>query len=492
MKLDSIIKNLKINKIIGTTDLEISDIVYDSRKVTKNNVFVCLEGCEVNGHDFIDEAIKNGATAIVTQKKLRNIPGVTLIFTDDTRTFLARISTNFFNHPAKKLTLIGITGTKGKTTTSFMIKSILESANIKTGLIGTIGVIIGDNITKLSNTTPESYEIQKYLNKMVKRGCQYAVIEASSIGLKTHRLDGFDFDYGVFTNFSHDHIGENEHESMEEYLECKNMLFKKCKIGFVNMDDSNYKEIIKNHTCKIKTLGINNSDANYTARNINLSSENSNIGIKFNFCGELKIKDVFISIPGKFNVYNALAAASVCNFIGISEENIKKGLGLAKVKGRVELVKISKNYSLFIDYAHNAVSMENILTTLKEYNPSRLITLFGAGGNRPKIRRYEMGEVSGKLSNLSIITSDNPRFENPMDIIEDIKKGINKTSGKYIVIPDRTKAIEYCIKNAKKGDIIVLAGKGHEDYQEINGVKYPMDERAIVSDMIKRLELKVN
>ncbi len=488
MNLIRIIKNLETIKITGSTDIEISDIIYDSRKIVKNSAFVCLEGSAIDGHDFIDEAMKKGAVTIIAQKDI-NIPGVTLILVKNTRAFLAEMSANFFDHPAKKLTTIGITGTKGKTTTSFMIKSILENSNIKTGLIGTIGVVIGDKTIQLDNTTPESYEIQKYLSKMVESGCRYAVLEASSIGLKTHRLDGFDFDYGIFTNFSRDHIGDNEHKSMEEYLECKGMLFRKCKVGFLNADDKNYSLVIKNHTCKIKTFGFN-SNADYTARNMELVNENGNVGIKFNFCGDLELKDIYIPIPGKFNVYNALAAASVCSFINVPKENIKKGLELSKVKGRVEPVKISNDYSLFIDYAHNAVSMENILETLREYRPSRLITLFGAGGNRPKIRRYEMGEMSGKLSDLSVITSDNPRFENPMEIIEDIKKGINKTSGKYTVIPDRKDAIRYCIANAKKGDIIVLAGKGHENYQEIKGVKYPLDERTIISDIIS--DLKIN
>ncbi len=487
MYLSSIIKGLAVIKITGSADIEISDIIYDSRKIIKNSVFVCLEGSDIDGHDFIEDAVKKGAAVIVTQKNIINT-SVTSILVENTRAFLAGMSANFFSHPAKKLTLVGITGTKGKTTTSFMIRSILENAGMKTGIIGTIGAIIDRQVTKLGNTTPESYEIQKYLNQMVKKGCSHAVLEASSIGLKTHRLDGFDFDYGIFTNFSHDHIGKNEHKSINEYLKCKNMLFKKCKIGFINTDDSNYKKIIIEHKCKIKTFGFDNNP-NYTAKNINLVNENGNIGIQFDFCGELELKNIYVPIPGKFNVYNALAAVSVCNFMGIHKKNIKNGLKTAKVKGRVESVKISDDCSLFIDYAHNAVSMENVLTTLREYDPSRLITLFGAGGNRPKIRRYEMGEVSGKLSDLSVITSDNPRFEDPMEIIEDIKKGINKTSGKYIIIPDRTEAIKYCIANAKKGDIIVLAGKGHEDYQEIKGIKYPLDERIIIFNIVKNLKI---
>jgi len=486
MNLSLVIKNLKIIKIKGSVDIEISDIAYDSRKIIKNSVFVCLKGASFDGHNFVRDAIKNGAAAIITQKDM-DVSEVTLIQVKNTRAFLAEMSANFFDHPSKKLITIGLTGTKGKTTTSFMVKSILENSGIKTGLIGTLGAVIGEKTIKLSNTTPESYEIQKYLNKMVESECKCAVLEASSIGLKTHRLNGFDFDYGIFTNFSHDHIGENEHKSMEEYLECKSMLFRKCKVGFINTNDQNYKSIIKNHTCKIKTFGLKNK-SDYRAKNITLINENGDVGVRFDFYGHLELENIYIPIPGKFNVYNALAAASVCDFIGVRKENIKKGLELSKVKGRVEPVKISNDYSLFIDYAHNAVSMENVLTTLREYRPSRLITLFGAGGNRPKIRRYEMGEISGKLSDFSVITSDNPRFEDPLEIIEDIKKGINKTSGKYTIIPDRKEAIAYCLTNAKKEDIIVLAGKGHEDYQEIKGVKYPLDERTIIFNIIKKLK----
>ena len=483
------IKNLKVSKSEGNLGLDILDISYDSRKVKKGDVFVCLVGSNSDGHDYAQDAVKNGAIAIVAERKI-NISGVTVLYTENTREFLAGMSANFFGNPAEKIKTIGITGTKGKTTTSFMIKKVLENAGEKVGLIGTIGAVCGNNITKLPNTTPESYEMQKHLKNMYENGCTYCVIEASSIGLKEHRLDGFEFDFGVFTNFSRDHIGGNEHKSMEEYLRCKSMLFKKCKIGFFNLDDENYSDIIKNHTCKTVTYAVS-KEADVTAKNIKLINENGNIGVSFDvYVLKEEISNVYIPIPGKFNVYNALAAITVCNYIGVKEEDIISGLKSVKVKGRVEPVKISNDYSLFIDYAHNALSMENVLTTLKKYNSKRIVTLFGAGGNRPKIRRYEMGEISGKYSDLSVITSDNPRYEEPLDIIEDIKVGINKTSGKYIVIPDRKEAIKYCIKNAQKGDIILLAGKGHEDYQEIKGKKYHMDEREIIDEICKELKIK--
>lgn len=487
MNLSDILKNSEIIEIFGNKNPEIKEICYDSRKVTENCLFVCLKGVNFNGHNFIESAIEGGASAIAVEDKTfiseKYSKNVSFIYVNSTRQFLAEASANFFDHPAKKLKTIGITGTKGKTTTSVMIKSVLEEAGYKVGLIGTLGIIIGDKKISSNNTTPESYEIQKSLSDMVKSGCKYAVFEASSIGLKTHRLDGILFDYGVFTNFSSDHIGEHEHKDIDEYLYCKSMLFKKCKVGLINIDDPNYEGILKDHTCKTATFGFDDK-ANYKAGNLNLVNKNGKVGVSFDISGLLNSENFFVPIPGKFNVYNALAAISVCNLIGISEVALKKGIEKTKVLGRVEPVDISEDFSLFIDYAHNAVSMENVLTTLKEYKPKRLVVVFGAGGDRPKVRRYEMGEAAGRIADFSVITSDNPRTEEPLQIIEDIKIGMHKTKGKYIVIPDRKEAIKYSIKNAQKGDIIVLAGKGHEDYQEINHVKYPFDERKVIADIL--------
>ena len=484
MTLDAILKNIPILKNAEDTDIEISDICYDSRNIKPNCIFVCLKGVKFDGHDYMNEAFSKGASVVVVQEDVdfKNIP---IIKVENTRKFLALASANFFGNPDKKLITIAITGTKGKTTTSFMVRSILEKASLKTGIIGTIGVVMDENITKLNNTTPESYEIHKNFKEMVDNGAKCVVMEVSSIGVKSYRSYGIDFDYAVFTNFSSDHIGENEHKDLDEYFKFKNMLFNNCKNAVVNLDDEKSEKIISEHLCDKKTFSLK-SNSDLKAENINLINNGGEIGVTFDFSGFINSNNIKIKIPGVFNVYNAMAASLVCKLIGVSDENIKLGLSETKVKGRVEPINISDDYALFIDYAHNAVSMENILATFKEYNPKRLITMFGAGGNRPKIRRYEMGETSGKFSDLSVITSDNPRNENPLDIIEDIKLGINKTNGKYIVIPDRKEAIEYCIKNAEKGDIIVLAGKGHEDYQEINGVKYPFDERMVINDIVNR------
>lgn len=481
MKLEQLLTRLNYTLVSGNTDIEISDVIYDSRKACKDCVFVCLKGANLDSHKFAQNAVDSGAVAVVVSEDIE-IHNATIIKVNDTRKALAFMSAEYFGNPAEELTTIGITGTKGKTTTASMIHSILEKGGYKTGIIGTLGIIIGDELIKTSNTTPESYEIQQAMRKMIDKGCKCVVMEASSLGLKWHRTDGFIFDYGVFTNFSHDHIGGDEHASMEEYLECKSMLFRQCTTGIINIDDENAENIIKNHTCSVETYGFSEK-AQLRASDDELISKPGYLGVRFNVSGKLNMT-ADVDIPGKFTVYNALSAIAVCLHFNLTKEQIFDGLNEVKVKGRVEPVKIPGNFTLLIDYAHNAVSMENILETLREYHPKRLVTLFGAGGNRPRDRRYEMGEISGKLSDLSVITEDNSRFENVMDIIEDIKVGINKTNGKYVVIPDRTDAIRYCIENAQDGDIIVLAGKGHEDYQDKNGKKTHYDEREVIADII--------
>ncbi len=485
MELKKLLSQVEYEVLSGECDKEIVDVIYDSRKVTPGCAFVCLKGFNVDGHKFIFDAVEKGATALVVEDDVEPIDGVTIIKTPNTRIALAMMSVEYFGHPAKELKTIAITGTKGKTTTVAMIRSILEKAGIKTATIGTLGIVIDNQIYKTNNTTPESYEIQQAMRRMVNEGCKAMVIEASSLGLKWHRTDGITFDYGIFTNFSNDHIGKSEHADMEEYLDCKSILFKQCKLGLINRDDEKWDKVIKDHTCEIETYGFDkNSDI--VAKGDSLIAKPGYIGVHFDTTGKKELS-VDVAIPGRFSVYNALAAISVCRHFDLTDKDILDGLNEVKVKGRVEAVPVVGDYTILIDYAHNALSMENILTTLKEYKPNRLVTMFGAGGNRPKDRRYEMGEVSGRLSDLSVITEDNSRFEDVMDIIEDIKVGISKTDGEYVVIPNRVDAIRYCIENAQKGDIIVLAGKGHEDYQEIRGVKYHMDEREIIADIFDSL-----
>ncbi len=481
MKLKALLSKLEYKVIKGNPDIEISDIIYDSRKTVRDCVFVCIKGSESDSHKFAQDAVNKGASAVIVSEDIE-VNGACVVKTEDTRKALAFMSAEYFQNPADELITIGITGTKGKTTTASMIASILLKGGYKTGIIGTLGIIVGGETIKTANTTPESYEIQRAMRYMINKGCKCVVMEASSLGLKWHRTDGFVFDYGVFTNFSHDHIGGVEHKDMREYLECKALLFKQCKTGLINIDDENADGVIKDHICSIESFGFS-ENADFRASDSRLISRPGYLGVSFNVSGKINMS-VNVDIPGKFTVYNALSAIAVCAHFNLTEQQIFDGLNEVKVKGRVESVRVPGNYTLLIDYAHNAVSMESILKTLREYNPKRLITVFGAGGNRPRDRRYEMGEISGRLSDLSVITEDNSRFENVMDIIEDIKTGINKTDGKYIVIPDRTDAIRYCIENAREGDVIVLAGKGHEDYQDKNGVKTHYDEREITADIL--------
>lgn len=484
MTLEKLLTRLNYTVVSGSTEIEITDVIYDSRKVVKNCVFVCLIGSAVDSHKFAQDAVNSGAAAVIVSKDI-SVKGTTVIKVDDTRKALAFMSAEYFGNPADTLKTIGITGTKGKTTTASMIHSILEKGGIKTGIIGTLGIIIGDKHIKTDNTTPESYEIQRAMRQMIDEGCKCCVMEASSLGIKWHRTDGFIFDYGIFTNFSHDHIGGVEHPTMEDYLYCKSLLFRQCTTGIVNIDDPAYKKMIENHTCSIETYGCNDG-AQLKASDAELLSRAGYLGVHFRLSGKLDM-DIDVAIPGMFTVHNALAAIAVCLHFGLTNQQIYDGLNEVKVKGRVESVKVPGNYTLLIDYAHNAVSMENILTTLRQYKPKRLVTLFGAGGNRPKDRRFEMGEISGKLSDLSVVTEDNSRMEDVNDIIEDIKVGLAKTNGKYVTIPDRTDAIRYCMENAQDGDIIVLAGKGHEDYQDKNGKKTHYDEREVIADILNNL-----
>lgn len=465
-------------------DADICDLVYDSRIVKPGCAFICLRGANVDGHQYAAMAAEKGAAIIIAEEPVAvDIP---VILTENTRLALALLSAKFFGHPADNdITVIGITGTKGKTTTAFMLRSVLEAAGHKTGVIGTIGVAYGDKVIQTGNTTPESYVVQKFLREMADNGCKYCVMEVSSIGLKDHRVAGFTFDLGLFTNFSEDHIGGVEHKDMEEYLYCKSLLFRMCRKGIINIDDASWQEIVKDHTCEIVSYGYNET-ADYVAHGDALVTVPGFLGVRFAVTGRANYT-ADVAIPGRFNVYNALCAAAAAHELGIPDEAVQAGLKAVKVKGRVEPVPVPGDFTLLIDYAHNAVSMESLLTTLRLYEPKRLVCMFGAGGNRPKVRRYEMGEASGRLADLSVITADNSRFENVLDIIEDIKIGMHKTEGKYVTIPDRREAIRWCIENAQPGDIVVLAGKGHEDYQEIEGVKYPFDERVVIREILESL-----
>ena len=487
--LKDLLEKITYEILQGDVEKEVSGVVYDSRKVTEGCMFICIEGAVSDGHSYAADVVAKGASVLVVTKDIREdikdimTEELTVLRVKDSRYAMAFISAAYFGHPAEKLKVIGVTGTKGKTTTTYLVKSILEKAGRKVGLIGTIETIIGDTHIPASNTTPESYILQETFARMVSEGCEAVVMEVSSQGLMLHRTQGFVFDIGIFTNIEPDHIGPAEHKDYEDYMRCKGLLFRQCRIGIVNADDKDYQKVISGHTCEIETFGFS-EEADYRASDLKLIQGAGFLGIEFKTGGLLDM-DVKVHAPGRFSVYNALCAIAICRHFGVTKEQIQAAVLDAKVKGRIEMVKVSDDFTLMIDYAHNAMSLESLLATLKEYKPKRLVCLFGCGGNRSKLRRYEMGEVSGRLADLTVITSDNPRNEEPQDIIDDIKTGIGKTDGAYVEIIDRREAIAYVIDNGQPGDVIVLAGKGHEDYQEIRGKKYPMDERVIIAEILE-------
>ena len=492
MNLKDILNGIEGLKAKGDLNIEIQGIESNSKNIEEGFLFVAIKGFSIDGHEFINQAVENGAKAIAIQEdcnlKEINVPNnITVIIANDTREFLALSSSNFYKNPSKKFKLIGITGTKGKTTTTFMIKEILEKAGKKVGLIGTIATYInGKKVEENSRTTPESLELQKTFAKMYEEGVEYVVMEVSSQSLKLHRVDGCEFNMVVFTNLSEDHISPNEHPDMQDYFQSKLKLFKMCKTGFVNIDDL--------HGNKIPSIfpenniigyGIDNS-GDFLAKDITITNSYVDFRVKLTDRNE-RIK---VDIPGRFTVYNALAAICICKNIGIDGETIKRALETIKVPGRSEMVENKLEIPIMIDYAHSPESLQNILQAVSSYTKGRVISVFGCGGDRDSRKRPVMGEISGKIANYTIITSDNPRTENPTSIVKQIEEGIKKTNGKYEVIVDRIQAIKKAIEMANKRDIIVLAGKGHEPYQEINGKKYPFDERIIVKDLINQINKK--
>lgn len=486
MKLTKLLERLEYEVVKGSDGIEVSELINDSRKVTDGSVFVCISGAVSDGHAYVQEVADKGASAVIVEKDVEAPDDITVIKVADTRYALAMMSAAYFGYPADKLKVIGITGTKGKTTTTYMVKSILEGVGHKVGLIGTIEAIIGDKVIPANNTTPESYTIHKYFAEMAEAGCDSVVMEVSSQGLMLHRTAGIPFEIGIFTNLGEDHIGPNEHKDFDDYKRCKGLLFKQCRLGIANVDDRWYEDVFKEASCEVETFGFSEK-ADLRAVDVKHVSRPGYLGVNYRVEGLMNF-DVEIDIPGEFSVYNSLTAIAVCRHFDVPVENIKSALKVARVKGRIEMIKVSDEFTLMIDYAHNAMALESLLNTLRDYNPGRIVTVFGCGGNRSKTRRYEMGEVSGKLSDFTIITSDNPRFEEPQEIMNDIITGMKKTDGKYIDICDRKEAIKYAIENGQPGDVIILAGKGHETYQEINGVKHDMDERVLIQEVLEELK----
>jgi len=486
MVLKEILNGIEGLKAKGDLETEIKLITRNSKEVVEGALFIAIKGYEADGHTYIKEAVKNGAKAVMVEetaslKKTDVTEDTIIIVAPNTRVALAKASCNFYKNPSSKFKLIGVTGTKGKTTTTFMIKEILEKHGLKVGLIGTIANYIGDkNLGESSRTTPESIELQKLFSDMVKEKVDVVVMEVSSQSLKLSRVDGCKFDIGVFTNFSKDHISEKEHPNMEDYFNSKLKLFNICKVGYINADDFHVVKAKKLCTeCDIKTYGVDNA-ADIVARDITITNSSVDFKVKLGTKNE-RIK---VGIPGRFSVYNSLATLAAVSSFGVNSEIIKEALLDVRVPGRSELVPNKKELTIMIDYAHSPESLQNILSAVKSYTRGRVISVFGCGGDRDKTKRPAMGEISGTISDFTIITSDNPRTEDAQGIIDEIEVGIKKTKGKYVTVLNRTDAIKYAIKMANKNDIIVLAGKGHETYQEINGEKNPYDEREIIKKAI--------
>ncbi len=490
MELKKVLAGIEGLKAKGNLDIDIMQISNDSRDIKEGAMFIAIKGFDVDGHKYIEKAIENGAKAILIEEaEVKNVvneipENVTIIVAKDTRKATAICACNFYDNPSRKLQLVGITGTKGKTTTTFMIKAILEKQGIKTGLIGTIATYIGDKKLEDSDrTTPDSIKLQETFAKMVDAGCTACVMEVSSQSLKLNRVYGSDFNIGVFTNFSEDHISPKEHPDMEDYFNSKVELFKMCKYGYINVDDINTIRVPKLvPNCMIQTYGIDNEN-NLLAKDITITNSYVDFKVKLNGKNE-RIKT---DIPGRFSVYNSLAAISVALRLGCSTENIKTALENVKVPGRSELVDNKLGLTIMVDYAHSPESLENILQAVKSYTRGKVISVFGCGGDRDSGKRPIMGEISGKIATYTIITSDNPRTENPEEIVKQIEEGIKKTKAKYECIVDRTEAIKKAIQIADKTDIIVLAGKGHETYQEINHEKHHYDEREIIKEIIDNM-----
>lgn len=483
MKLSEVLQGLKFEVLQGSTGISFHDIRNDSRKVQPGDLFFCISGAVSDGHKYVQDVAEKGAAVIVVEKPVAVPDTVTVIRVENTRYAMGMISSAFYGKPSEKLKVIGLTGTKGKTTTTYMIREMLERSGIKTGLIGTIEIMDGKQRIPANNTTPESMLLHKYLRDMVDNGCQAVAMEVSSQGLMLDRVAGVSFDYGIFTNLSKDHIGPNEHASFEEYRDWKAKLFTLCKTGIFNVDDANAGYMMEHATCEKVTYG-EQTDADYRAQNVELYREKGVLGIQYTLSGKLEAK-IVVDLPGEFSVHNSLAAIAVADLLQVSVADIQNILKEVKVRGRVEMIPISDAFTLMIDYAHNAMALESLLTALRAYNPKRLIPLFGCGGNRSRDRRFEMGEVSGTMADFTIITSDNPRDEEPLAIMDDIETGMKKTTGAYVKIADRKEAIRYAILHAKEGDVVVLAGKGHEDYQEIHGVKHHMDERELICEILE-------
>ena len=491
MLLKNLIQEAGVIKSVGDLNLDITNIHSDSRKIKEGGLFFAINGFSKNGIEFIENAIEKGAKAIIVEKDedvqvLNKKYEMPIISVEDTRKALAKVACNFYDNPSKKLKLIGVTGTKGKTTSTFMIKSILEAHGLNVGLIGSIAVYINEEkIEDTDRTTPESIDIQKYLSLMVYRKVDVAVIEVSSQAMKLSRVEGCNFDVALFTNLSEDHISPKEHPSMEDYFNCKLKLLRLAKHAVINNDDKKVKTIKEILPDKdIKTFAIDEM-ADFKVNPSNVVITDSYIDFSVMYKG--KEERIEACIPGRFSIYNATGAIAVCSYFDVTAEEIRKALKDLKVLGRSELVPNKLGLTIMIDYAHTPSSLESILTAVKSYAKGKIICAWGVGGDRDAAKRPIMGEISGRLADFTVLMSDQVRTEDPLKILKEIEKGIIPTGKPYKIIVDRTEGIRYAISIAKPGDIIVIPGLGHDLYLERNGVKYPYNEREVIHDLIEEM-----
>lgn len=484
MNLKSVLKEIDYEVIQGNIDVEINKINYDSRKVNSLDIFVCIKGYATDGHKYINKAIENGAKVVIIQDSIEiKDKDIIVIKCADTRKALALMGANYYDNPSDKMKIIGITGTNGKTTTAFMIKEILEADNKNVGLIGTIANFIGKEKIHTERTTPESLELQELFSDMVNKGVEYCVMEVSSHSLELDRVYGVKFEIGIFTNLTRDHL--DFHKTFENYYNAKFKLFERARIKIVNVDD-NYggrviEDLKKLNADKIYSFSVKNK-SDFKALDEVMGSREILFKLK------LKEDEQFIlNIPGEYNIYNAVGSIAACYKLGINEEAIKKGIENVVVLGRCERVAKEYNlpYEIIIDYAHTPDGLENILKTAKGFTKGKLISVFGCGGDRDKVKRPQMGKISIDIADISIVTSDNPRSEEPMDIIKDIETGLDKDN--YIVIENRKEAIKKAISIAEVDDVIVIAGKGHETYQILKNETIHFDEREVVKEILDEI-----
>lgn len=481
MLLQYLLENLTNVKVSGETNKEIKKIEYDSKKVTEGDVFVAIKGYEDNGNNYINEAISNGAVAVVTDEEVEKQENITYVEVEDSRIALAIMAATYYGNPARKLKIIGITGTKGKTTTAYMVRDIMLAAGKKIGMIGTVCNTYGNVIEESLRTSPESLDLHAVFARMVEAGMEYVVMEVSSHALELNRVYGLKFIVGVFTNLSEDHL--DFHENMENYLNAKAKLFAMSDFSIINGDDIFAPRLLKMIEGKVATFGLDNA-VDLTATDVRVNPSY----VEFKMYVNKALETIRINIPGRFTVYNALAAVGVCSLFGAQMDAIIGALGQLRVPGRNEVVDINKTFTVLIDYAHTPSSLEAILTSAKRYTKGRVICVFGCGGNRDKEKRAVMGEIAGRLADFTVITSDNPRNEKPEDIIADIESGMRQTRGLFKSIENRRQAIKFAMRIAWKSDVVIIAGKGHETYQEVGkNKKLPFDDREVVKKLAEEM-----